>query len=251
MPRHRSIPTVLPEGIRDAMDRMGARSPPNVAWAARVTGRSPAEVAHVLETMGGEEIDAEDAIARALQSTGRTYYAQFPAPLELYAIVRLTRPDHVVESGVSSGLSTAHILMALRRNGTGVLHSMDLPAFQRAERRRRGELSWSIPRGKDSGWAVPAPLKRRWDLRQGPSERLLPALLKDLPRLDLFCHDSPWTPAHLAFEFQAIRKRLHPGSVVVADNTDHNPAAVEELARTFGTRAWRRGRSSLIGLRVP
>ncbi len=204
----------------------------------------------VLEEIA-DVIEDEHAIADALTSTGRTYYAQFPAPLELYAIVRLLRPKHVVESGVSAGASTAHILMGLKKNRKGRLHSMDLPQYQRELRRTRGELSWSIPKGKDSGWAIPSHLKGRWDLRQGKSEGLLPALCRELPRVDLYCHDSPWTPDHLAFEFRTIRAALRPGSVVVADNTDYNPGAAEALARSFGTRILRRGRSSLIGIRVP
>ena len=56
-------------------------------------------------------------IHRSLERTGRTYYAQFPAPLELCVTARILRPRHVVESGVSSGISTAHLLLALERNG--------------------------------------------------------------------------------------------------------------------------------------
>ncbi len=196
-------------------------------------------------------VTAEREILRLLASSGRTYYAQFPAPVDLYAIVRLMRPRQVVESGVSSGLSTAHILLALQRNGRGRLHSMDLPTYQKAVKRRRGELSWSIPKGADSGWAIPEGLKKGWDLRQGRSEELLPELVDELPRIDLYCHDSPWTPQHLAFEFEAIRPSLRTGSIVVADNTDVNPNAPRRLARHFGARVWRRQGSSLVGLRVP
>ncbi len=235
---------------RGIVQLLGQRALPDIEWLEHVTQSETAEILAVLrETAGLTPI--ERLIHRALERSGRTYYAQFPAPLELYVITRMLRPRHAVESGVSSGLSSAHILMGLQRNGGGHLHSIDLPQFQKAEKRTRGELSWSIPRGKDSGWAIPTRLKRDWDLRKGRSEDVLPGLLKQLPSVDLYCHDSPWTPGHVAFEFETIRPKLHPGSVVVADNTNVNPKAARALARAFGTKAWHRGTSSLIGIRIP
>jgi hypothetical protein len=41
--------------------------------------------------------------------------------------VRSLKPRVIVETGVASGLSSAHILRALAANGTGTLHSIDLP----------------------------------------------------------------------------------------------------------------------------
>ncbi len=250
MPRPPRVPPRRDsDGMRAAVELLGDRARPDVRWTARLTGRSRADVAGVLDEVP-DLLRSEQEIARILDTTGRTYYAQFPAPLELYAIVRLLRPRHVVESGVSSGLSTAHILMALHRNGMGRLHSMDLPTYQKAAKRRRGELSWSIPKGEDSGWAIPQGLKKGWDLRQGRSEEVLPELVQELPRIDLYCHDSPWTAQHLAFEFEAIQPSLRTGSIVVADNTDVNPEAPRRLARHFGAQVWRRRGSSLVGLRV-
>jgi len=164
-------------------------------------------------------VSAERSIHRALQRTGRTYYAQFPAPLELYLITRTQCTRDAVESGVSSGLSSAHILMGLERNARGRLHSIDLPQYQKAAKRARGELSWSVPRGKDSGWAIPSRLKARWALRKGRSEDVLPRLINRLPSIDLYCHDSPWTPEHLAFEFETIRPKLRSGSRLSSPTT--------------------------------
>ena len=214
-----------------------------------VCGRSIA----MLRSYAGEIarlLPMEKSIRGILAKSGRTYYAQFPAPLDLYVITRILRPHHVVESGVSSGLSSAHMLAALERNRAGVLHSIDLPQHQKGASRARGELSWSIPPNRESGWAVPRRLTRRWDLRNGKTEDLLPGLLEEIPRVDLFCHDSPWTAAHLAFELQAIRRKLHRGSIVVADNTDANPAAVRRVAEDFGSEVCRRGSSSLVGIRI-
>src|SRR5215212_1124160 len=45
----------------------------------------------------------------------------------LYAVLRQLRPEVAVETGVANGFSTAFALLALERNGTGHLHSVDLP----------------------------------------------------------------------------------------------------------------------------
>ena len=43
----------------------------------------------------------------------------------LYAVVRAAKPAVVVETGVASGMSSAHILRALAANGSGALHLSD------------------------------------------------------------------------------------------------------------------------------
>jgi hypothetical protein len=241
----------LDRRTREAFVRLlGNRAVPDLGWLQRVLQEDePSILAIVRETK--DLLPVERAIHRVLTRTGRTYYAQFPAPLDLYVITRRLRPRHVLESGVSSGLSSAHILAALEKNGRGRLHSIDLPTVQRGAQRRPGELSWSIPHGKGSGWAVPKRLTRYWDLRLGRTEDLLPGLVTEVPAIDLFCHDSPWTAEHLAFEFETIRPRLRSGSIVVADNTNVNPRAASRLASAFSTKVWQRASSSLVGIHIP
>lgn len=242
----------IPEATkREIVRLLGPRAVPNLEWLSNVTGRSMSAIlSAVREAI--DLIELEESIVHALERSGRSNYAQFPAPLDLYVITRLGRPRHAVESGVSSGLSSAYILKALQRNGHGTLHSIDFPRYQKAEKRIRGEASWSIPPGLDSGWGIPASLRRGWNLRQGRSEDLLPRLLDELPAVDLFCHDSPWTPAHLSFEFETIRPKLRSGSIVVADNADVNPEAARTLAAACSATVWHRGSSSgLVGIRVP
>jgi hypothetical protein len=114
------------ETRREIRRLLGNRAVPDVAWLARVTGR---EAQSILPFIRETEVllGMERSIHRGLARTGRTYYARFPAPLDLYVIARLLRPRVIIESGVSSGISSAHILAALRKNGRGKLHSIDLP----------------------------------------------------------------------------------------------------------------------------
>ncbi len=229
---------------------LGNRARPEPRWVAELTGVSQAKATDVLEEMN-ENLALEKTIHNTLQETGQTYYAQFPAPIELYAIARILRPDHIVESGVSSGISSAHFLMALKKNRKGTLHSIDYPTYSSTPKRTRGEISWTIPYGKDSGWAIPTSLRKRWDLHKGRSEDLLQGLLKKLSTVNIFCHDSPWTTKHLEYELKTVQPHLRSGSVVVADNSAWNPRAVAKLAASFSTRVVPRRGSDLIGIRVP
>ena len=226
------------------------RATPNVAWIAALTGANRREIGKVLEELEAL-LPLEEEIRHRHLAGGREGYAQICAPFELFAITRLLRPDHVVEAGVSSGVSSAHFLAALRRNRHGRLHSIDMPYRQRGAELARGESSVAVPPGRDSGWAVPDRLKERWDLRVGPSQVLLPKLVDELSGIGLFLHDDLHTPEHLGFELATVRPRLVPGAVVLADNTQWTGEAFPRFARSVGTRVVRRGRGDLVGLAMP
>ncbi len=239
------------EAVAAARRALGdPRARPNRRWLARLSGATDPEIDTVLaELRALVAIEAE--IRENHRTGGRPHYAQFRAPFELYALVRLTRPEHVVETGVSSGVSSAHFLLALERNGRGRLHSIDRPTPQRGARFGPTDSPVALPPGRSSGWAVPERLRRGWDLRIGPSEAHLPRLAKELGSIGLFLHDSHHTPAHLTFELETVRPRLPPGAVVLADNTVWTGASFPRFARSLGVRVHRRGRTDLVGLTLP
>lgn len=226
------------------------RAVPDLDWVVRLTGASPREVSEVFAEVDSL-VPLETAIHEAYRGAGRAGFAQIRAPFELYAITRLRRPDHVVEVGVSSGVSSAHFLAALARNRHGRLHSIDLPTFQRGVRLASGESPVAIPPGRTSGWTVPRRLRSRWDLRIGPSQRLLPTLIDELPSVGVFLHDDLHTPRHLAFELRTVEPRLSPRAVVLADNTVWTGAAFPRFAGHAGVPVRRRRRDDLVGLRWP
>jgi hypothetical protein len=256
--RRRKVPlrvATLPEDARAAVERArralgDRRATPNLAWIAGLTGARRPEIARTLAELE-RLLPLEEEIRHRHLAAGRPSYAQIRAPFELYAIVRLLRPEHIVEAGVSSGVSSAHFLAALRRNHRGRLHSIDLPTRQRGPTLRAGEPATALPPGLDSGWSVPEALRDRWDLRTGPSEKLLPALMDEIGSVDLFLHDDLHTPTHLTFELETVRPRLRPGAVVLADNTDWTGDAFPRFARSLGVRVVRRGRGDLVGVRLP
>ncbi len=169
----------------------------------------------------------------------------------LYGLVRTLGPQAVVETGTASGISTTYLLAALRRNGAGRLISIDLPfeavdgfdlrAFVPGATIAREDSS-PLPPGREPGWAIPDELRARWDLHLGDARELLPALLGELGRIELFFHDSLHSREHMLFEFEAAWPHLVPGGMVVADDVfqrEHDALtafarAVERPFTTFG-----------------
>lgn len=218
---------------------LGRRARPDTYWISKVTGRSLKDVETVVESItnhAGTIVEHCDNINR----TRRSYYAQFPAPIDLYAMVVLSRPRNMIESGVSSGVSSTFMLMGIQENRFGSLHSIDFPV---SRIKARGGDPWALPRGMASGWAVPTEMKPGWDLRLGRSEDLLKPLLDEIGILDFYCHDSPVDEKHFEFEMNAIKNYLRAGSLVIADNTYRD--IFDKTARALNARAYYRRQSSL------
>jgi len=242
-----SVRAVVEQSWRALGDRNASV---DFAWLGRLSGASRERVENALAELAELE-EVERRVHAVQRAAGRTNYAQFRAPFELYALVRLLRPDHIVETGVSSGVSSTHFLLGVRRNGRGTLHSIDLPLLQRGPRFTSRQSPVTLPPGRSSGWAVPDELRDGWDLRIGTSERVLPALVAELPSVGIFLHDSRHTAGHLRFELGTVRPKLPRGAVVLADNTHWTGAAFPRFARQLGVPVRRRRRSDLVGLTVP
>ncbi|MCI4341743.1 MAG: class I SAM-dependent methyltransferase [Thermoplasmata archaeon] len=219
------------------------RAEPDLEWVAALTGATKIAVGRTIEELTART-ELIERIRTQHREAGRDFYAQIPAPFDLYALTRLTGASELVETGVSSGVSSTFFLLGLERNGGGRLHSIDMPT-------RTGTSPVRLPPGKDTGWVVPSALNGRWDLQLGPSEALLPELVHELRQVDLFLHDSLHTPDHLRFELATVRPRLRPGSLVLADNTNWTGRAFPEFARSLGGKVFARRNSQLQGFRVP
>lgn len=211
------------EGYADlALERLSGPPPahPTVSWetALRSLETAPGRASEILdepallEIEGDtrrllEEIRDEDAFSQRWAAD--SLFARL-----CYLACRLHRPETVVETGVAYGVTSAYVLGAMRENGLGYLHSVDLPPL-----RRDYERSWGV--------AVPERLRGRWRLHRGSSGRLLPGLLEATGAPDLFVHDSLHTRRNMAREFEAVWPRLRPGGVVLADDVERNPAFVD------------------------
>jgi predicted O-methyltransferase YrrM len=160
--------------------------------------------------------------------TGREGYDE---GLRLYGLIREREPRVAVETGVCNGVSTAFLLLALERNGTGELHSIDLPEVAGEEYEAGtfwdGKGGAVIPPGKEPGWMVPAELRERWRLVLGRSQDELPPLLDRVGAIDFFMHDSEHSYECMSFEFRAAWEALRDGGVLVADDVNVNTAWAE------------------------
>jgi len=245
------VPASLRALVEQARVALGdRRAAVNYEWLRSLSGASWERIANVLSEVE-ELLPFEGRIRAAHVVEGRPHYAQFRAPLELYALVRLTEPEHIIETGVSSGVSSAHFLLGVRRNRRGTVHSIDLPTYQRGPKFSPRDSVVALPPGRSTGWSMPPELKDGWDLRIGASEAILPGLVEELPSVGLFLHDSLHSPSHLRFELLTVRPKLVPGAVVLADNTVWTGAAFPRFARSVGAPVRRRGRSDLVGLTMP
>ena len=190
---------------------------PDAAWLAELSGVSEHRALSALR-----EAQAERSLFRHLErqhrAGGRDSYVEIDAPLELFALVRLLRPLHIVEVGVSSGVSSAYLLQGLERNGRGTLHSVDLPKIDKRAKSGQGRSSWALPFGRSSGWAVPMPLRGRWDLRLGNKKDVIPLLAEELRRIELVLYDVPHDDPGVREEFRGLDARLPSGGVVIVDH---------------------------------
>ncbi|HTT73158.1 MAG TPA: class I SAM-dependent methyltransferase [Thermoplasmata archaeon] len=208
----------------------------DLTWAAALSGVDEPRCRAIAAELRDDRSLFEH-IAREHRAEGRPSYVEIDAPEELYTIARLLRPRHVVEVGVSSGVSSAYLLKALARNGAGTLHSIDLPSFPKNRRTGRSYSSWTLPPGRNPGWAIPDDLRDRWDLTLGDKADLIPYLAERLPRVEMFVYDVPHECGEAGREFRALDPKMAEGGVAIVDHGS---------SRTLcpGLRAWARRRAS-------
>ena len=190
-----------------------------------------------------------EAEAQRRAETGRPYKGATRASRRhafLYALVRALDAEHVVETGVANGFTSAYLLAALERSGHGTLHSIDLPFFDDpatgavtaavtgAELETLDEYTPVAP-GRAAGWIVPDELRPRWDLRLGDAKELLPPLLAELGQIDLFFHDSTHTREHILWELELAWPHVRANGVLAADDVFlRGHEALPEFARGKG-----------------
>lgn len=174
-------------------------------------GRSAADIASAYHDFAGNQ-PVWDQLRKILSEYPDGYGLQMTRELPaLYLLVRLVKPIRIVETGVSSGASSAYILRALHDNSKGTLYSIDLP-------------STDLPEGKDPGWIVPHDLRSRWTLKIGDAKELLAPMLDELGETDIFIHDSLHTYDHMLWEFRTVWPYLRTGGIFFVHDVGRNQA---------------------------
>lgn len=156
---------------------------------------------------GGRKSPAEAGKRTSLQD-GRDFLLD-----AVGALVAITKPAIMVETGVARGLSSAVILSAMARNDMGHLYSVDLPLLSTDD--------------AIVGTAVPQHVRDRWTLILGPSERKLVELFKQIGEVDIFLHDSDHFYDSQMAEYRLAWQKLKPGAFLLSDDLWASTAFVD------------------------
>ena len=139
-----------------------------------------------------------------------------------YITTRILQPNYVVETGVGIGISSLFFLEAMKMNGKGELHSIDLP--RKSYKVSNGVHHDFIPEDNEPGFLIPKNYRKNWHLHLGDSKEILPKLLEQLQEIEIFCHDSEHTYDFMMFEFNTAWKFLINGGILMSDDIDWNKA---------------------------
>jgi predicted O-methyltransferase YrrM len=126
-----------------------------------------------------------------------------------YAACRHFAPGNVLETGIANGHSTFFLLQAMKKNGKGSLHSVDI-----AE--NVGSL---LTEEERAGWTL--------HVLGSPQRKSFSRILDSVSPLDLFVHDSDHTYGWQMFEYRVARKALSKQGVLLSDDIDHSLAFVD------------------------
>lgn len=193
-------------------------------FLAKITASSPRKLRGYLGEPANTESFAENlrqarGLLRGLSVESADLFAK--KVLNQYAAIRALTPDVVVETGIANGVSSAHLLLALQKNGRGSLHSVGLADHA------------YLPHAKSPGWLVPDWLRPGWHIHIGDARDVLPDLLRQLGKIDVFIHDSLHTYDHMMWEFDIAYPHIRSGGLLIADDALWN-RSFHDLARKVG-----------------
>ena len=127
----------------------------------------------------------------------------------LYVTCRAIRPDIVIETGCRYGSFDAHICAALQKNGTGTLHSIDVPGG---------------PERFEYGHLIPDEFREHWELHIGDSMEILPDLFEAYDSIDIFLHDSKHTADFMTREYELGYPNLRQNGILASHDIYLNRA---------------------------
>ncbi len=139
----------------------------------------------------------------------------------IYFLVRCSKPEVMIETGVAHGVSSWTILNAMHKNQKGKLYSIDLPNLDTKKTYNVENFS------QQPGWVVPEMLRKRWELQLGKSSDLLPPLLNRLGTIDIFFHDSDHSYENMMYEFQVTFDSVKQGGLIISDDVHKNSSFSE------------------------
>lgn len=132
-----------------------------------------------------------------------------------YTIVRATKPDIVVETGVDQGMGAVVLCAALRRNAleghAGKYFGTDL--------------------NPHAGYFLQGEYAKFGKILYGDSLKSL----ETLDKIDLFINDSDHSASYEKAEYELVRDKLTPGAIILGDNA-HVTSELAEFSMRYGRR---------------
>ncbi len=178
---------------------------------SRLTGRPVGELRRYHHDLTQSDL-ADRLLARGASPA---FLREFPHGALLYVLVRATKPQRVVETGVRPGYSTTWILGGLAANGSGELSSLGPgPTMGRAP----GVENVAV------GQFVPPSLRARWTLVLGNTADRLRSILAGTRGIDLFLYDNGPDVTRARFELKSAWEALAENGVLLAHHVEANTA---------------------------
>ena len=175
-------------------------------------------------------------IERRRAETGLLYPESFGSGGELsfalYSLLRLRRPQCVLETGVADGFSTFFLLSAVAKNGSGSIHSVEID--------------------RNCGSLLSDSEREAWTLHIIPART--PRAFNDVVALvtpDLFFHDSNHFYYWAHFEYDTIRGQLGDRCLITSDDVDKSFAFLDFCSTESLTPSFLRDRWKLFGVALP
>lgn len=185
-------------------------------FVAAVTGESRDDAERYIEELSHDEALAHHIAQATLESPQAEVadpQARYGRRLGWYAIVRITKPSLVVETGVDKGLGACVIAAALQRNDS----------------EGRGGRYVGIDINPAAGELLGPPYSEFGNLITGDAVATLGSLEGPV---DVYISDSDHSPSYEAREYEAVAALLSSDGFVIADNAHTNPALLDFAERT-------------------
>jgi predicted O-methyltransferase YrrM len=179
---------------------------------ALATGATSHEALSYIEEAKSDDVLIQHILSYTKLGPDRAYSdmrADLHKRLGWYAVVRILKPQLIVETGVDKGLGTVALAAAVLKNGKGRVVGTDI--------------------NPNAGALLSGQYRTVAEIMYGDSIKSL----EKLTDIDLFINDSDHSIEYECAEYQTIVKRLSPKAIIIADNA-HVGTALMDWAETNG-----------------
>lgn len=167
-----------------------------------------------------------------------------PCFIFLYLLTKIIKPKVIVESGSNIGFSSSFIALAVKENNNNckfytiepyLEYEWKTMSFIESNNARKQKINYSKVTGKCGPLAVvPPDIKEHISLKTGYSEDVLPRLLQEDERVDIFFHDSEHSYKNMIWECACVLPRLKSGGYILVHDIFQNSAFKEMFGRKGG-----------------